>query len=77
MKEFIKEQYKNILLVIGYISVALAVYITLSNSLGWPWWAALLISLGIISIGVVMGYFYIKGEMKPKEIVEEAKNDKE
>ena len=78
LKEIIKSQLNNILLVIGYIAVALAVYITLSISLGWPWWATTLISLAIIIAGVIIGYFFIKMEIKAKDKEEvKTENNKE
>ncbi len=64
MKKIIKNQYKNILIVLGYIAVALAVYITMTISFKLAWWIILLISLAIIIVGAVIGYFFIKGEMK-------------
>ena len=67
MKEILKSQYKNILLVIGYTAVALAVYITMTISFKLAWWIILLISLAIIAIASVIGYFYIKGEIKANE----------
>ena len=64
MKDIIKSQYKNILIVIGYIAIALAVYITMTIAFKLAWWIILLISLAIIALGIVIGYFFIKGEMK-------------
>ncbi len=68
MKKLWKNQYKNILLVIGYIIVTSSVYGVWFHSLWHLWFVDVIIVLVIIAIGCVIGYFYIKSEMDKEKI---------
>lgn len=71
MKELWKTQYKNILLVIGYIIIAAVVYGIWLHSVLKLWYVDVLVVLAIVAIGITIGYFYIKSEMnKTKNNIE-------
>ena len=63
---YIKNNYKNLLIVLVYITLANIVYISLAHILWNRWYLDLLIGLIITGIGAVIGYFYLKGEENNK-----------
>ncbi len=82
MKEFIKKYYKDLLLVIAYTGVALAVYIVWFESLWHLWYVDLITAIVILGVGVVIGYFYMKSvinkdsnEVVKEELKEEISNE--
>ncbi len=62
MKEIFKKQYKNIILILGYIIIACAVYGVWVHSIWYLWYVTLLVILAILAVGITIGYFYIKSE---------------
>lgn len=64
MKDLWKKQYKNILLVLGYIVVACIVYGVWVHSVWKLWYVDFIVILAILAIGITIGYFYIKSELK-------------
>lgn len=65
MKEILKKQYKNVILVIGYIAATMAVYVVLVHNLcGYKWYLDLITAFGVLVLGLICGYFYIKAEYK-------------
>ncbi len=65
MKEILKKQYKNVILVIGYIAATMAVYVVLVHNLcGYKWYLDLITAFGVLILGLICGYFYIKAEYK-------------
>lgn len=73
MKEFIKKYYKDLLLVIAYTGVALAVYIVWFESMWHLWYVDLITAIVILGIGAVIGYFYMKSVINndSNEVVKE------
>lgn len=70
--EYIKNNWKNILLVLAYIIIASLVYGFWFESLWHLWYINLIAIIAIIAIGVALGYFYIKSENKKIEDKEKA-----
>ena len=70
--EHIKNNWKNILLVLAYIIIASLVYGFWFESLWHLWYINLIAIIAIIAIGVALGYFYIKSENKKIEDKEKA-----
>lgn len=68
--EILKKQYKNIILVSIYTIVAIAVYTIWAHSVWGLWYVDLIVGFAILAIGVVVGYFYIKSELKKESISE-------
>lgn len=66
MKDIIKSNYKDILLVIGYIFVAEMVYIVLANYLWAKWYINLIVFLVIAASGIAIGIIYIKSIIKER-----------
>lgn len=64
MKELWKKQYKNILLVLGYIIVACIVYGVWVHSVWNLWYVDFIVVLAVLAAGITVGYFYIKSELK-------------
>lgn len=62
MKDLLKNQYKNVILVISYIVVATTVYTVCADCVFERWYIDLITAIFMISIGIVIGYFYIKSE---------------
>jgi len=60
MKEFIKKYYKDLLLVVGYTGVAMAVYIVWFESMWHLWYVDLITAILILGLGALIGYFYLK-----------------
>lgn len=71
MKELWKNEKKNLILVIAYTLVALIVYCVWFESWWHLWYVTLLTGLGVIVIGAVVGYFFIKADIKAKNLKEE------
>lgn len=70
MKELLKRQYKNVILVCVYTMIAGAVYCMWAHSLWGLWYVDMIIGLVIIAIGAVVGYFYISSEDKNEQKTE-------
>ncbi len=62
--EMFKKEYKALLLSLGYLAMAELVYITLMVKFDVKWYFILLAALGILAVGCVIGFFYIKSEYK-------------
>lgn len=67
MKEIIKNNYKKLLLVLAYIVVACMVYGVWFNALWNLWYVTLITIILIVGIGILIGYFYIKPDIKKNE----------
>lgn len=67
MKDIIKSNYKDILLVIGYIIVAEMIYVVLANYLWGKWYINLIVAIIILVIGIVIGIFYVKSVINEKK----------
>ena len=76
MKELWKNEKKNLILVIAYTLVALTVYCVWFESWWHLWYVTLLTGLGVIVIGAVVGYFFIKADIKAKNLNEEKVEEK-
>lgn len=74
MKEFIKKYYKDLLLVVGYTGVAIAVYVVWFESMWHLWYVDLITAILIIGLGALIGYFYLKGIIK-KDSEEKVKEE--
>lgn len=75
--DYIKNNYKNIILVLAYIIIACAVYVVWFNSMWHLWYVNMITIIVIISIGITIGYLYIKSDNKAKKIKEEKIENKE
>lgn len=76
MKEFIKKYYKDLLLVVGYTGVAIAVYVVWFESMWHLWYVDFITAILILGLGALIGYFYMKSvvaEANKKVIKEEPK----
>ncbi len=67
MKDIIKSNYKDILLVIGYIIVAEMIYVVLANYLWAKWYINLIVAIIILGIGIVIGFYYVKSVINEKK----------
>jgi arginine exporter protein ArgO len=68
MKQIIKKEYKNLILVACYIVVAELVYIVLFNSFfKEKVWVTLLVAFGVFLLGCLFGFLYIKDDLKEKK----------
>jgi arginine exporter protein ArgO len=68
MKDLIKKEYKNLILIICYIIVAELVYIVLFNSFfKEKVWVTLLVAFGVFLLGCLFGFLYIKDDLKEKK----------
>ena len=68
MKQIIKKEYKNLILVACYIVVAELVYIVLFNSFfKTKVWITLLVAFGVFLLGCLFGFLYIKDDLKEKK----------
>ena len=85
MKELWKNEKKNLILVFAYTVIALVVYCVWFQSWWHLWYVTLLTGIGVVIIGDLVGYFYIKADIKAKysneekveEKTEEPKEEKE
>ena len=73
MKMLLKNHWKELAIVFVYILVACLAYGVWFNSLWHKWYINLITIIVIIAIGVVIGFFYIKGMDKEKAKEEENK----
>ena len=64
MKEILKLEWKNLILVLAYILVAELVYITLMVTVVKLWYVALIVGIAILLIGLLIGYLYIKSDYR-------------
>ena len=77
MKEIIKKEYKNLILIACYIVVAELVYVVLFNSFfKEKIWVTLLVAFGVFLFGCLFGFLYIKDDLKEKQ-EKEIKESKE
>ena len=87
MKELLKNQYKNVILVCCYIVVTTLVYTVSADCLWSIWWLDVIVGLLIAALGCYVGYRYIKSEEqirikkleennKVQEVVKEPNEDK-
>lgn len=73
MLQNLKENYFNICLTFVYTLLASLVYGIWSYSAWHLWYVTFIIVLVICGIGSVIGYFWIKSEIRKKEVTEESK----
>lgn len=73
MKELLKNQYKNVILVCCYIVVTTLVYTVSADCLWSIWWLDVIVGLLIAALGCYVGYRYIKSEeqIRLKKLEEE------
>ena len=64
MKEFVKRQYKNLILVAVYLILANLIYIIWFNDLWHLWYVDLITGLVITGLGGYIGYRYLMSEDK-------------
>ena len=64
MKEILKLEWKNLILVLAYILVAELVYITLMVTVVKLWYVTLIVGIAILLIGLLIGYLYIKSDYR-------------
>ena len=64
MKNMMKQEYKAVLLVSGYIIAAELVYITLMVKLVNNPFLTILVAFAILALGSLLGFFYVKSEYK-------------
>ena len=67
MKDFIKKYYLNMILVLIYTGMAMTVYIIWFDSLWHLWYVDFITAVVIAIAGGILGYMYIRSEMKNKE----------
>lgn len=67
LKDLIKKQYKNLILISVYIISAALVYGIWFNSMWHLWYVNLITVVVIVAIGCVIGYFYLKLEIKNQD----------
>lgn len=70
LKDLIKKQYKNLILIAAYIIAASLVYGIWFNSIWHLWYINLITVFVIVAVGCVIGYFYLKSEIKKQEQLE-------
>ena len=78
MKDFIKKFYKDLLLVVGYTGVAIAVYVVWLESMWHLWYVDFITAFLILGLGALIGYFYMKSviaEASKKTVKEEPKTE--
>lgn len=78
IKDLIKKQWKNLTVVFFYILFASLVYGIWFDSLWHLWYIDFITVLVIVIIGCIIGYFYIKSELKHDDAskkVEEKNNE--
>ncbi len=75
LKDLIKKQYKNLILIAAYIIAAALVYGIWFNSIWHLWYINLITVFVIVVVGCVIGYFYLKAEIKKQEQLEAEKNE--
>ena len=74
MKELLKNQYKNVILVICYIIVATVVYTVCADCIFDLWFIDVITAILMVALGITIGYFYIKSEEATRlKKLEEAK----
>ncbi len=77
MKELLKKQYKNVILVCCYIIIATLVYTVSADCLWDIWWIDVIVGILIAALGCYIGYKFIKSEeaerVKKLEAAEENK----
>ncbi len=65
--EILKKIYKKLLLVIAYTIIASFVYGFWFHSLWHLWYVTLITIVVVFIIGAVIGYFYIKPDLKEEK----------
>ena len=75
LKDLIKKQYKNLILIAAYIIAAALVYSIWFNSIWHLWYINLITVFVIVTAGCVIGYFYLKSEIKKQEQLEAEKTE--
>jgi membrane protein implicated in regulation of membrane protease activity len=77
MKELLKNQYKNVILVCCYIIISTLVYTVSADCLWDIWWIDVIVGILIAVLGCYIGYKFIKSEeaerVKKLEAAEENK----
>lgn len=77
MIDFVKKYYLNILLVVFYTAIAMTVYIIWFDSLWHLWYIDVITGIVILAIGCVLGFFYVKSEVKKRNASADAKDKPE
>lgn len=67
MQEFCKKHFYKLLLTLVYTALACLVYGIWSYSAWHLWYVTLIIVLLFMIAGCVIGYFWLKGDLKPQE----------
>ncbi|MGM9970310.1 MAG: hypothetical protein ACI35S_07950 [Anaeroplasma sp.] len=62
--KYLKEMYKDLILVLVYIILADIVYVSIAQIIWGQWYLSLLVGIAITLIGSVIGFFYLKNERK-------------
>ena len=62
MKELLKNQYKNVILVCCYIIISTLVYTVSADCLWDIWWIDVIVGILIAALGCYIGYKFIKSE---------------
>ena len=77
MKELLKNQYKNVILVCCYIIISTLVYTVSADCLWEIWWIDVIVGILIAALGCYIVYKFIKSEeaerVKKLEAAEENK----
>ena len=74
MLDFIKKNLKDLLLVTVYTVLGIVIYVIWFESLWHLWFVDVITGLVILGIGITIGYFYIKGQIKEREEKEKKDN---
>lgn len=91
MKELLKNQYKNVILVCCYIIITTLVYTVSADCIFDIWYIDVIVGILVAALGVYIGYKYIKSEednrikklaeqentVKEENVVEETKENEE
>lgn len=67
MKEIVKNHYKTISLVLGYMLAGILIYGYLFNELFHLWYVTFTVILVIIALGLIGGYLYVKSEINEQK----------
>ena len=62
MKELLKNQYKNVILVCCYIIVSTVVYTVSADCLWDLWFIDLIVGVLVVALGCYIGYKFLKSE---------------
>ena len=69
--EILKKIYKKLLLVLSYTVIASFVYGYWFHNLWGLWYVTLITIIAIFGIGALIGYFYVRNDLKPNDEIKE------